>query len=576
MKPRHTSKFKRHSLFKGDAGASFVVSLHKQLSESLGHVSPSSLEEILNIPFPGDAVDPDDFRDRYLLSEVCSKYPFKVNGIDRTLAALTKFGEAEAQCALVNSTLRTPTIGPNGLEWHTVIQTARAKIGRLLGPFNWNQVEDHFAFGPGATTSRKRIESDAVYKIGCKPDVTQDCALLAWCAVYRIPRWFELLSGSLPSGNWRDDLDRHPPEKIFTLVPGNRVVTVPNNTKTERVIAIEPDLNMFIQKGLGRVLRHRLRRAGIDLNTQRKNQMLARKGSIYGNLASVDFSSASDTISREIVDLLLPEDWALALKQCRSPVGVLPCGRVVQYHKFSSMGNGYTFELESLIFWAIARAVSDLCTPRLQKRAVVMVYGDDLIVNAKLQDQMTWAFSRAGFTLNPKKSFFSGPFRESCGKHYFAGVDVTPFYVRKEIRQVWHMYTIANNIRRWARLNCWGLDSRLKASYDLIVGALPLWSRQLIPDGIGDVGLIADFDEARPKLHKKDRLKGIINFSATGYLPRVKEHSFEGFSVLVKWFLLRRESALEQSVEVAQRVTADVAVRHNFRVQLWPSYGPWV
>jgi hypothetical protein len=283
---------------------------------------------------------------------------------------------------------------------------------------------------------------------------------------------------------------------------------------------------------------------------------------------------ASDTISREIVELLLPEDWALALKQSRSPVGVLPCGRVVQYHKFSSMGNGYTFELESLIFWALARAVSDLCTPKSQKRGVVMVYGDDLIVRSEFQEPMEWAFSRAGFTLNQKKSFFTGPFRESCGKHYFLGVDVSPFYVRKEIRQIWHIYSLANNLRRWARKS-WGLDVRLKASYDLLVAALPRWSRQLIPDGIGDVGLIADFDDARPKLHTKDRRNGIVNFSAVGFLPLVKRPRFEGYPVLVKWFLLRRESALEQSVEVIQRVTADVAVRHNFRVQLWPSWGPW-
>lgn len=572
------------SLDRDRGKSSVVISFFELLASSLGHRVPLDVEGIL-----GMSVNPDycrtaaEFRDSYLLSEVLSKYPFKDPSIDRTAVALAKFKEAEAWCSLANETVRVNTIGPEGLDWLTVISTAKSKILHLLGSFSWNRAEEHFAFGPGASTSLKREFADAIYKIGNKPDVTQDCALLAWCAVYRIPRWFELLTGSLPSGNSADDLQRFPPEAIFNIVAGNRVVTVPKNAKTDRVIAIEPDMNMYVQKGIGKMIRKRLLQVGVDLDDQTVNQDLAREGSISDCLATIDFSAASDTISREIVELLLPEDWLVALKQCRSPVGVLPSGEILQYHKFSSMGNGYTFELESLIFWALARAVADLCRSTLPVvRDVVMVYGDDLIVSSELQEPMRWAFTRAGFTLNLKKSFFRGPFRESCGKHFFRGVDVSPFYVKKELNSIWAVYALANRLRAWSRLS-FGLDPRLKPVHRLVVNWLPRTFRRLIPDGIGDVGLVADFDEARPNLCNKSRQRGILVYVCEGYLPLVKRTNHEGYRVLVKWFLLRKESAppppskgKAPSVGELQRVTADVAVRQLFKVQQWPSYGPWL
>lgn len=138
---------------------------------------------------------------------------------------------------------------------------------------------------------------------------------------------------------------------------GNKVTTVPKNSKTDRVIAIEPLMNMYVQKGIGGAIRHSLRSVGINLNDQTSNQRLAREGSLQGKLATVDLSSASDSVSLLLVEELLPPDWVAAIKLCRSPCGVLPDGSVINYQKVSSMGNGFTFELESLIFWAACSSV---------------------------------------------------------------------------------------------------------------------------------------------------------------------------------------------------------------------------
>lgn len=513
------------------------------------------------------------FADDYMLSEVLSKYPFKIPGVDREAVALAKFKDSEQQCSLANETVGVNTWlssyhdSGRSVSWHAVIETARLKVLHLLGSFSWNQVEVHCNFGPGASTSLLRNRSDAFYKFGSKPDVTEDCMLLGWAAVYRQPAWFESLTGSRPQGHWVDDFARFPPEQIFNLVPGSRITTVPKNAKTNRVIAIEPDLNMYLQKGIGAAIRRRLRRAGIDLNDQTHNQRLAREGSLTGELATIDFSSASDTICKELVELLIPPDWLVALKQVRSPVGDLPDGSRVAFSKFSSMGNGFTFELESMIFYAIASAVLDLCGVK----GVVSVYGDDLIAPSSQESEraLKWAFGRAGFTINDRKSHFHGPFRESCGKHYFRGDDVTPFYIRHEINNVWDVYAVANKMRRWARMS-WGLDPRIKRAYESIVDAIPSDLRYRIPEGYGDVGLVVDFDEALPSFDRH-----LQQLRVKALRPLVRYELVQGLSLISKYFHQCSSTDREGDLEALPRTVVDYGVEWRPLVRQWPSFGPW-
>jgi hypothetical protein len=88
------------------------------------------------------------------------------------------------------------------------------------------------------------------------------------------------------------------------------------------------------------------------------------------------------------------------------------------------MGNGFTFELETLIFWAAAKAVQEVrgCQGPLG------VYGDDIIVPQLIVQEVISTLEEFGFTINKEKSFVDGRFFESCGGHYFDGVDVTPYY----------------------------------------------------------------------------------------------------------------------------------------------------
>lgn len=561
----------RHSALLREGEPHALVQLFSLLKERLGlsevFQGSNPRELVFNPEMDYTPTDSLRFADKYLVQEFLSKFPFEVEGVDRKAVALSAFEEAEGQCSLTNSTVRVNTCEPlTGITWHAVVETARLKVLHLLGPFSWDRVEVHCSHGPGATTSKTRSRADAFYKFGDKPDVTPDCALLAWIAVYRQPAWFESLTNSRPTGVWLEDYWRFPPESIFNLVPGSKVTSVPKNAKTERIIAIEPDLNMYLQKGIGCVIRSCLRKVGINLNDQTQNQRLAKLGSLNGDLATVDFKAASDTISREIVELLLPSDWLVALKQTRSPTGILPSGRIIQFEKFSSMGNGYTFELESLIFWALARSVCDL----QREFGVVSVYGDDLIVPGRTESSMRWAFSRAGFTLNEKKSFFAGPFRESCGKHYFRGDDVSPFYVKRPLRTVWDLYTLANNIRRWSRCS-WGLDPRLQDIYDVVVEAIPPYLRVRIPDGIGDVGLIGDFDEAVPRFNRDCQ-----SYSVRVFLPSTDHKAVNGLPLMSKWFHLRGKEPVETRVGEIPIVDPSYGQWRIILVKQWPNFGPWL
>lgn len=216
----------------------------------------------------------------------------------------------------------------------------------------------------------------------------------------------------------------------YQLVKGSRGLTVPKNAKTDRFIAAEPTGNMFLQLGIGSFLKRRLKRVGVHLDNQQWNQVFAEWALDLG-LATVDLKGASDSICRELVWQLFPIRWAQMLDDLRSHQ-MLVNDKWTVLEKFSSMGNGFTFEIESLIFWALT---TTLCEEMGESTECVSVYGDDIICPVRVVPELIELFAYVGFTTNVKKTHYADMFRESCGKHYFKGSDVTPIY-QKEIPSV--------------------------------------------------------------------------------------------------------------------------------------------
>lgn len=444
-------------------------------------------------PAPEDYSDADLWADDYLAYSVASKFADFDTGIDRSKVAIQKFMESEEVCASVNRKFSYCDVRRTFTPYvRDILVDARRKIAKALGPFNWDEADVHFGFGPGATNGISRRQSDPFYKFGDHPTTTTCNLYLASAAIQSRAPWYRFVRENEPSPDAED---------WFTVVAGNKVVTVPKNAKTDRTIAAEPTMNGFIQRGIGVMLRHRLRRVGVNLDDQTRNQELARVGSLSGSLATIDLRAASDSISLRLVEELLPDDWSTAIKLCRSPRGVLPDGTLTTYQKVSSMGNTYTFELESLIFWAISKSVMESLG---EGRGRLGIYGDDIVVPAGVARTLLKTLEEVGFYANPDKTFTEGPFRESCGKHYFSGVDVTPFYLREEPRTLAGLISLANSIRLYAmRRGRNGFSpSRWRPVYEYVVRLCRAKARRKLPRvplGFGDAGLISSFDEAVPR-----------------------------------------------------------------------------
>lgn len=388
----------------------------------------------------------------YLAKEMFSKFDDKQSSESKRNTAINRFWDAEVLCSLTNQKFCPLSSGQDpdwlapaeeyrslGADYDFVrscLFRARRHLSRALGGFpGWEAVIPYCGFGPGASTSLSRRKSQSYNKWGGSPHVTAfpSNALAS-------------LFGELPL------LAERFAAPGYEIVAGNKLEWVPKNYKTDRTIAIEPDWNMFLQKGLGGFIRRRLRRVKQDLNDQSVNQFLAGIGSIDGSLATLDMSMASDTVSYRLVEWMfgLRPDWFAELEQLRSPVGFIKTSsgqhEMLVFEKFSSMGNGFTFELESLIFWAIARGVSDVCEERDHR---IYVYGDDIVCPTGIASKVTLVLRHCGFMVNEDKSFTSGPFRESCGYHSFEGYDVTPFYVREPVDSLDRLFLLHNNVYRW-------------------------------------------------------------------------------------------------------------------------------
>lgn len=395
----------------------------------------------------------DDFEKDYALVKYLSKYVDLETGINLDEVTISAWKQAEAQCFQTNSKLA-------GQPWHRgfdprverVLFLARRKIAAVVGECTYAEALAGCKWGPGSTYSLKGEAATLVDKIREFPVSVTRRALPYFKAVIESdPHWAEvLINGDKP---YDDKTFAHVDGPFcllaccFTTVPGCRATLVAKSAKTKRSIAIEPTGNIFLQLGVGGYLRSRLRRVGVDLDDQTWNQSLACFGSITGSVATLDLKAASDTVSRELIYDLFPLDFALLLEQIRSPQISWTKDSWLKLEKFSSMGNGFTFELESLIFWALTSAVvEDLGA----EEALVGVYGDDIACPTECVPLLSEVLAACGFSVNKEKSHDVGYFRESCGNHYWDGIDVTPVYQKEALGTVWELYRAANRLYRYA------------------------------------------------------------------------------------------------------------------------------
>lgn len=444
-----------------------VIHLYRILLEGLD--SPVSLGAFLRLKYLGITevlkmqVRPSDYIDRIsYLNDVqavkfLSKYPFQKIG-DPRQAALTTFDECEASCEIENEfwggyQTKRLSLTPEMSDMAIRVQEIIAEI--LGDTFPVQEWLDCCRFGPGTFAFSKVPKPSTADKLTNDPTVTVEFLPYARSFLNEFPGWCDTLSyGS----NY--------PIRL-RVVPGGKHTTVPKSALTDRNIETQPLLNLFGQLGLGMMIRRRLLAIGIDLDHgQHRNRELARLGSLYGVYATLDLKNASDTIATELVRQLLPERWFHALTLVRTTsVKIQKETRTLQ--RFSAMGNGFTFELETLIFYAIARA----CSPKGQ----VCVFGDDIVLPTGAAGKAARFLPLFGFTVNSKKSFSTGPFRESCGADWFEGIISRPFQLDSGVTDVPSIISLANGLARAAcRSNRgYGFDRRYRAAWLFAVRWIP-------------------------------------------------------------------------------------------------------
>lgn len=426
-----------------------------------------------------------------------SKYPFIKTGINTKLNAEKRFIRAEVQCKETNERFRNFSCEASKPRVSAVMLMAQQKIAQILGDVPEFQNID-FGFGPGAAFG-VRGDTSLYKKVTSTLECTTQFISIAADFLAEFPGWIS------------------PGTNDVNIVLGSEMTMVPKDATTDRSICIEPLLNGLYQKGFGSYIRKRLQRFGVDLDDQSINQRLARLA-YEKRLATIDFSMASDTISYGLVLSILPPEWFDALNVARSPK--YKYGDAwYDFQKFTSMGNGYTFELESLIFFALAYACTVYEGLEVDVGNNIGVYGDDVIIPQAVVDLFQEVTEFCGLQINKEKSFTEGVFFESCGSDFFLGYDVRPTFLKRKLSSLLPAYHAANSIFRtfkkvqkivddvsitpakrvrdfnqyWSDpvLAYWRYGPyRFSRFHDSVVSCIPVHLRPIGPEGYGDGHLV--------------------------------------------------------------------------------------
>ncbi len=462
-------------------------------NEVLSAFRRNDFHAIRSMNFPSvDVLDHDGFRRDWLaLSLLRKAVLFSEPANVRRSAAIQKWKEGELKCAETN--IRLSGLCPRNEDawFNPILHRATRLVASVLGKIPSNLL-DYGYFGPGVSSSCTGDTTSGYNKLLAVPEVTPSLRNLGAVAISSVTSWASCVLDAKDEITG-SSLSVSVLPRALKLVAGNKVTVVPKDPWCDRTISIEPTVNGWIQGAIGTHIFRRLKRVGIDLRDQTRNQELARLGSNGTEPhATLDLANASNTISIELVRLLVPAEWFSLLDASRSQYGNVD-GEWVRYQMFSSMGNGFTFPLESLLFWALTRAT---CDHFGQDDSIVSVYGDDIVAPCDLVEPLIKIFDYCGFEINAKKSFWDlgsrntrSFFRESCGKEYYLGYDVTPFRIRKCPSSIIELQDFANLIRRAGLANgdSNGMHPSFIRMHAYVVACLPAKYRVYGPPSVSGV-----------------------------------------------------------------------------------------
>jgi len=369
----------------------------------------------------------------------------------------------------------------------------------------------------------------------------------------RLERVFTASEYLYPS--WSHYLGRDStPLPITYLEPGAerpvRIVTVPKTLKTPRIIAIEPTCMQYMQQAVLEALMQEFERDDIlsdfvGFNDQVPNQHLAMIGSSKGNLATLDLSEASDRVSNQLVRVMSsPWLWFYeALDATRSRKADVPGFGVLRLAKYASMGSALCFPIEAFVFLTLVflGIQKDLGVPLTRKKDFipfsgrVRIFGDDIIVPKEHVHTVVTTLQDFGLVVNVDKSFWTGKFRESCGREFYDGEDVSIVRIREELptrrqdaREIISTVSLRN---RLYEAGLWGATRFLD---DLLHRLIPMPQIAGTSPALGRHSYLG-FDESQREC--PDLQRPLVRaFVPTGLSPI---NELDDFPALLKFFLKR-------------------------------------
>jgi len=334
-------------------------------------------------------------------------------------------------------------------ELKALLFSTRGYICDLLGDFDKIEVMERATFGKKSSVGvpmRKACEAERY-----EAPITGSHDHIVW---------FDKLYSKFnrPAFDYAERISVNRKVPKYRQIDVLEAVLVNKTWKSKRLIMPNTTLGTLYSSGLGRVLEDRLRAAGYDIRTlQVRHGQLAQLGSLTGSLVTADQSLASDNITVKLIDRIFPRPWASALKLGRIEE-VEFYGDRFRTETFSTMGIGFTFPLQTLVFLSLLFAIRDHLG--LSRSSVVSVFGDDLIYDKEMHDMVMRVFPKLGLIINEDKTFADGGFRESCGYDYYHGVDVRPFHLARSDGDVScnrrrfeaYLYKAFNGLKRRWRL----------------------------------------------------------------------------------------------------------------------------
>jgi len=364
----------------------------------------------------------------------------------------------------------------------------------------------------------------------------------------RLERLFPFGENIFPSWSYYDQFG-----DVDILEPGQelpvKVIPVPKTLKTPRIIAIEPTAMQYAQQGVLELFLESLKgfdslSALLGFDDQQPNQLMAHQGSLNGELATLDLSEASDRVSNQLVREMVSHSPHLreALDCTRSRKADVPGHGVIRLAKFASMGSALCFPIEAMVFLTMVFVgiERELRTPVSDDMILsyvnkVRIYGDDIIVPIDVVHSVVDALELFGARVNVDKSFWIGRFRESCGKEYYDGHDVSIVKVRRVLpthrRHVQEVISVVSLRNQLYRAGCWGTTKWLDSFISRIIKYYPLVDES--SPVLGRFSFLGyETQREHPTLHSP-LVKGYVVSS------RIPRDNLDGPGALLKFFLKR-------------------------------------